>query len=73
VGLTGKISCDGERARVRMASGDAQSIEFFVHSSGSYRGWITVRDLAPPLARALGLLGFKPSSEGMTLSVDGQL
>jgi general secretion pathway protein N len=73
VGLTGKISCDGERARVRMASGDAQSIEFFVHSSGSYRGWITVRDLAPPLALALGLLGFKPSSEGMTLSVDGQL
>jgi general secretion pathway protein N len=72
-GLTGAIECDGERARVRMAPGGRQSIEFYVHSSGSYRGWITVRDLAPPLAGALGLVGFKPTSEGMTLSVDGQL
>ena len=72
-GLTGKIECDGERARVRMAPGAGQSIEFYVHSSGSYRGWITVRNLAPPLAGALRLIGFKPTSEGMTLSVDGRL
>lgn len=72
-GLSGSISCDGERARVRMAPGAAQSIEFYVHSSGSYRGWITVRDVPPAVSIALSLVGFKSAPEGMTLSVDGKL
>ena len=71
--LTGTIACDGERARVRMAPAGAQSIEFFVHSSGSYRGWITVRDVPPPISADLSLAGFKPTPEGMTLFVDGTL
>ena len=40
---------------------------------GSYRGWIIVRYLIPEVGAALATAGFKPSSEGLMLSVDGRL
>lgn len=73
-GLRGILRCDGERARVTMTgSGGGERVEFYVHSSGAYRGWISVRGASPSAAVSLSLLGFKPTAQGMTLSVDGRL
>lgn len=73
-GMTGAMQCDGERARVRMSSGSgAERVEFYISSSGRYRGWLSVRTTAPELGAALALLGFRPSPEGMTLTVNGRL
>ena len=73
-GLRGVLRCDGERARVTMTGpGGRERVEFYVHSSGAYRGWISVRGTSSPAAIGLSLLGFKPTAQGMTLSVDGQL
>lgn len=72
-GLSGAVECDGERARVRMVGGGDQSVEFYVQATGAYRGWISVANVPPPVAGALGMAGFKPSPEGMTLWVKGQL
>lgn len=73
-GLTGTARCESSRVRLTMtsASGD-QKVELLVRPDGGYRGWITVRDLAPEVGAALATAGFKPSSEGMMLSVDGRL
>jgi len=73
-GLRGVMECDGERARVTMASPSGRErVEFYVRSSGAYRGWMSVRDAPPDAAIALSLFGFKPSPQGVTLTVDGQL
>lgn len=73
-GLQSSVQCDGERARVTVgsAAGGAR-IDFYVRSSGGYRGWMTVRDAPPDAAIALSLFGFRPSAQGMTLTVNGQL
>lgn len=73
-GLRGAVRCDGARARVTMVgSGGRERFEFYVHSSGAFRGWISVRGTSPAIALRLSLVGFKPTAQGMTLSVDGQL
>lgn len=73
-GLTGAMQCDGERARVEMASASgAESVDFYIHSSGRYRGWLSVRTNAPEVSAALSALGFRPSPRGMTLTVNGRL
>lgn len=73
-GLTGTVQCDGPRARVTMLSPSGnERVEFYVQSSGRYRGWLSVRDAPPAVAMGLGLLGFRPAPEGLSLSVDGQL
>ncbi|MBA2466975.1 MAG: type II secretion system protein N [Sphingomonas sp.] len=73
-GLTGTVECDGERARFEMASASGtESVDFYVHSSGRYRGWLSVRTTAPEVGAALSLLGFRPSPQGMTLAVNGRL
>lgn len=73
-GLSGTMQCDGERARVRMTSGaGTERVEFYVSSSGRYRGWLSVRTTAPAISAALALLGFRPSPEGMMLTVNGSL
>ncbi|MDQ3471508.1 MAG: type II secretion system protein N, partial [Pseudomonadota bacterium] len=73
-GLSGTMQCDGERARVQMtSSAGSERVEFYVNSSGRYRGWLSVRTTAPAVSAALGLLGFRPSSEGMMLTVNGNL
>lgn len=73
-GLRGALRCDGERARVTMVGpGGRERLEFYVHSSGAYRGWISIRGTSSEVALGLSLFGFKPTAQGMTLSVDGQL
>lgn len=73
-GLSGTMQCDGERARVRMSSGaGTERVEFYVNSSGRYRGWLSVRTTVPEASAALSLLGFRPSPEGMRLTVNGSL
>ena len=73
-GLAGVVECDGQRARVRMATpSGAEQLEFYVQDSGAYRGWMSVRNSRPDVAGALSILGFRPSPQGMTLTVDGRL
>lgn len=73
-GIAGTIECDGERARVRMKSpSGAETIEFYVRDSGEYRAWMSIRTARPELSGALSLFGFRPSPQGMTLTVDGRL
>lgn len=73
-GLSGTMECDGERARVKMSSGrGSESVEFYVHSSGRYRGWLNVRTTGPDISAALAVAGFRPSPDGMTLTVNGRL
>lgn len=72
--LAGTLQCEGQRARVTMSSGSgAERIEFYVNASGRYRGWVSVRNSVPEVASALSLLGFRPSPEGLTMSVEGRL
>lgn len=73
-GLRGVVECDGQRARVRMATpSGAERLEFYVQESGEYRGWMSVRNSRPDVAGALSIFGFRPSPQGMTLTVDGRL
>jgi general secretion pathway protein N len=73
-GLAGTVECDGERARVRMASpSGAERLEFYVRESGEYRGWMSVRNGQPDVTGVLSTFGFRPSPQGMTLTVDGRL
>jgi general secretion pathway protein N len=73
-GLAGTVQCDGPRARVGMATpSGAERLEFYVSDSGQYRGWMSVRNSQPDIAGALSLFGFRPSPQGMTLTVDGRL
>ena len=73
-GLSGNVQCDGPRARVRMlSSSGSERVEFYVNSSGRYRAWLSVRTTAPGGSAALALLGFRPSPEGMMLTVNGTL
>lgn len=72
--LAGTLQCEGRRARITMTSGSgAERIEFYVTATGRYRGWVSVRNSVPEVASALGLLGFRPSPEGLTMSVEGRL
>lgn len=74
VGLTGTMQCDGERARVEMVSASgSERVEFYVGSSGQYRGWLSIRATAPGASAGLSILGFRPSPDGMTLTVNGRL
>lgn len=73
-GLSGRVECDGQRARVRMTSpSGAERLEFYVGESGQYRGWMSVRNRQPDVTGALSTFGFRPSPQGMTLTVDGRL
>jgi len=73
-GMAGVVECDGQRARVRMATpSGAERLEFYVQESGQYRGWMSVRNSRPDVAGALSIFGFRPSPQGMTLTVDGRL
>lgn len=73
-GLTGNVTCDGERARaVFQRPGGNERIEFYVSSAGSYRAWMSVRSADPAINASLASAGFRPAAEGMSLSVDGQL
>ena len=73
-GLVGSARCETGRVRLTMASANGdQKVELLVRPDGSYRGWMTVRYLIPEVGAALATAGFKPSSEGMMLSVDGRL
>jgi len=73
-GLNGRLQCDGERARVVLQgqSGN-ERFEFYVHANGSYRAWMSVRSAAPEINSPLAEFGFRPTPQGMTLSVDGRL
>lgn len=72
-GLTGTLECDGERARAVMTSPSGnEKLEFYVDSQGAYRAWMTVRPTAEASA-VLGLFGFRPSAEGLTLQMRGRL
>lgn len=73
-GISGSVECDGERARVRLDSpSGAQRIEFYVRESGDFRAWMVVRSDDPLVNSALSLYGFRPSANGLRLSVDGRL
>ena len=73
-GLAGSVECDGQRARVRMTTpSGAERLEFYVRESGEYRGWMSVRNGQPDVNGALSTFGFRPSPQGMTLTVDGRL
>ena len=73
-GLSGTVECDGQRARVRMASpSGAERLEFYVRESGEYRSWMSIRNGRPDVTGALSTFGFRPSPQGMTLTVDGRL
>lgn len=73
-GLSGTLECDGERARVVMTSpSGGERLEFYVNSDGAYRAWMSVRQAAPEASAALSLFGFRPSPEGLTLSMRGRL
>lgn len=72
-GLTGRLECDGERARVVMTTpSGSEKVEFYVNSEGAYRAWMTVRPAAEASA-VLSLFGFRPSPEGLTLQMRGRL
>lgn len=72
--LLGKVECDGERARVEMATpSGAERIDFYVQETGDYRAWLSIRAPSPQIAGALAAAGFRPTENGMTLSVDGRL
>ena len=74
VGLAGTVECDGQRARVRMSSpSGAERLEFYIGESGEYRGWMSFRSSRPDVTGALAAFGFRPSPQGMTLTVDGRL
>ena len=73
-GLAGPVECEGERARVDMTSpSGAERLEFYVQESGDYRAWLSIRSQSPVVSGALAVLGFRPTENGMTLSVDGRL
>lgn len=73
-GLKGDIECDGERARVVMTTPSGRErIDFYVQASGDYRGWMSIRNPPPAIGAGLVLFGFRPSPEGLSLSVDGRL
>ena len=50
-----------------------QRLEFYIGESGNYRGWMSIRSSRPDLNGALAIFGFRPSPQGMTLTVDGRL
>lgn len=73
-GLTGSARCEAGRVRLTMTSANGDhKVELLVRPDGGYRGWMIVRNLAPDAGAALATAGFKSSSEGMMLSVDGRL
>ena len=73
-GLAGTVRCDGQRARVQMVSGaGTERVEFYINSSGRYRGWLSVRTTGPAVSAALAMVGFRPSPQGMMLTVNGSL
>jgi len=73
-GLSGKLQCNGERARfVLQGRSGNERFEFYVHANGAYRAWMSVRSPIPEVNSALAASGFRPGPQGMTLSVDGRL
>lgn len=73
-GLSGAVECDGERARVEFSSASgAERIDFYVQETGDYRARMTIRSTDPIVNSALAVFGFRPSPQGLSLSVDGRL
>lgn len=73
-GVTGTVRCDRDRARLSMTSASGQErFAVLIGADGAYRAWLTLRDVPQLAGTALGLLGFRWSSQGLTLSVDGRL
>lgn len=74
VAFAGSPRCEGERIRFMLSTpSGAGRLDFYVRSSGEYRGWLHVRGADPSNASALAGAGFAASPEGMMLSVDGKL
>jgi len=73
-GLSGKLQCEGERARfVLQGQAGNERFEFYVYANGRYRAWMSVRSAAPEVNSSLAAFGFRPAPQGMMLSVDGRL
>lgn len=73
-GLSGAVECDGERARVVLSSASgAERIDFYVQESGDYRARMSIRSSDPLVNSGLAVFGFRPTPQGLSLSVDGRL
>lgn len=73
-GLSGPVTCEGERVRARLASGGGrEQVEFFLADDGRYRAFMTVRGVAPEVGMALSLLGFRGGPGGLTMTMSGKL
>lgn len=73
-GLAGAVECDGERARVALSSASgAERIDFYFHENGNYRARMSIRSADPLVNSGLAVFGFRPTPQGLSLSVDGRL
>lgn len=73
-GLSGPISCEGDRVRARLASaGGGEFIQFYLAADGRYRAFMTIRSVAPEIGAALTLFGFEPGPDGFTLTTSNKL
>lgn len=74
IAFSGGPRCEGERLRFVLSTPTgAGRLDFYIRSSGEYRGWLQVRGADSVNASALAAAGFADSPEGMMLSVDGRL
>ncbi|MBA3578064.1 MAG: type II secretion system protein N [Sphingomonas sp.] len=72
--MAGTVECDGERARVELTSpSGAERIDFHVQQTGQYRARMTIRSEDPIVRSTLAVFGFRPTAQGLSLSVDGRL
>ena len=73
-GLSGPVSCEGERVRARLASaGGGELVQFYIAEDGRYRAFMTIRGVAPEIGAALSLFGFRPGPDGLTISTANRL
>lgn len=73
-GLSGPVSCEGNRVRARLASaGGRELVEFFLAEDGRFRAFMTIKGAPPAVALGLGLIGFREGPEGLTLSMSSRL
>lgn len=72
--LSGTMECEGERARVELASpSGGERMYFYVQESGDYRARLVVRSRDPAVNAGLAVFGFRPTPEGLSMTVDGRL
>lgn len=71
---TARLQCEGERVRILVGDpARGGQLDFYIQSTGRYRGWIRVRDSNVAVAATLAGLGFRQSGDGLTLTADGRL